>query len=78
MAYAVFTFWLILQLFKRKTRALILGAFVIKWGVLAFILYILLQKVHALSFIVGLMGFVSFWFFLALADWKKRNPQSAS
>ena len=74
--YAGFTAWLIIQLFKRKTRALVLGAFVMKWGVLALILYFLLQKVHAISFIIGLLGFVSFWFFLALEDWRKRNPQA--
>lgn len=76
--YAGFTFWLILQLFKRKKRALILGAFVMKWGMLAFVLYILLKKVHAISFIVGLLGFVFFWFALALEDWKKQSSQSAT
>ena len=77
-AYAGFTFWLIIQLFKGKTRALVFGAFVIKWGVLALILYFLLKKVHAISFTVGLMGFISFWFFLALEDWRNRKSQPAS
>ena len=74
--YAVFTFWLILQLFNKKVRSLILSAFLIKWGVLALLLYILLQKVHAISFIVGFMGFVSFWLFLALEDWRKKENQT--
>ena len=77
-AYAGFTFWLIIQLFKRKARVLILGAFVMKWGLLTLILYFLLKKVHIISFAVGLMGFVSFWFFLTLEDWRKKTPRTAS
>ena len=69
--YAGFTLWLIVQLFKGQNKALIFLAFAMKWGVLAFILYIFLKHLEAVSFTVGLTSFLSFWFFLALEFRKK-------
>lgn len=74
LAYAGFTLWLILQLFKGKNKPLVFGAFAIKWGVLALVLYILLKKMAAISFTVGLTSFLSFWFFLALEFQRKEVP----
>lgn len=74
-AYAGFTLWLIVQLFKNTNKVIFFGAFTMKWGALALILYILLKHLEAVSFIVGLSGFLSFWFFLAL-EFRRKEPSS--
>lgn len=70
--FAFTSLWLGERLFGKKISLVTLGFMVFKWGVFAFVLYFVLQKVNQMAFLIGIFGMVSFQIAFAAAN-KQKN-----
>ena len=67
-AFALVSLWLGKKLFLRKITFVTVGLMVFKWMVFGTVLYVALQKVDRMAFLIGLSSLVSFWLAFLLGN----------